>query len=108
MRKGRCIFVSLFLALVAIHLAITATLVAQTSRGTVTGTVRDPQGASVADAKIELHNRETNQTRSTTTNESGIYRFDAVELGVYDLTTRATGFKAFIKHQIRIVANHHC
>ena len=71
----------------------------------MTGTVTDPQGASIAGATTELHHRETNQTRSTVTNEAGLYRFDAVDLGTYDVTVRASDFKAYIKRAIPIIAN---
>ena len=77
--------------LLALLTAASAVL-AQTSRGTVTGLVTDPQGASISGATAELHHRETNQTRSTVTSEVGLYRFDAVDLGTYDVTVRANGF----------------
>ena len=96
---------SLSLSLLLALLMAEAPLLAQTSRGTVTGTVADPQGASISGAAVELHHRETNQTRSTVTNEAGLYRFDAVDLGTYDVTVRAGGFKAYIKRAIPIVAN---
>ena len=96
---------SLSLPLLVALLAADIALLAQTSRGTVTGTTLDPQGASIAGATVELHHRETNQTRSTVTNEAGLYRFDAVDLGTYDVTIRASGFKAFIKRELPIIAN---
>lgn len=80
-------------------------LLAQTSRGTVSGTVTDPQGALIARATVELRNRETNQLRATVSNEAGLYRLEAVDLGIYDLTIRADGFKAYAKREIPIVAN---
>src|SRR5687767_9147996 len=96
---------SLSLPLLVALLTADIALLAQTSRGTVTGTTLDPQGASIAGATVELHHRETNQTRSTVTNEAGLYRFDAVDLGTYDVTIRASGFKAFIKRELPIIAN---
>ena len=63
-----------------------ATLAAQTSRGTVTGLVTDAQKAAVPGAKVELTGIATNVTRTTQTNESGLYRFDAVDPGPYKLT----------------------
>jgi outer membrane receptor protein involved in Fe transport len=78
---------------------------AQTSRGTVTGLVTDPQGAVVAGAAVELINTGTNVTRSTSANDAGLYRFDAVDLGRYDLKVMASGFKAFIKSGVEVRAN---
>src|SRR6185503_18928655 len=104
MSKRLCTALSLSVLLL-IGLAGDVFVLAQTSRGTVTGTVIDPQGASISGANAELHHRETNQTRSTVTNEAGLYRFDAVDLGTYDMTVRAGGFKAYTKRAIPVVAN---
>src|SRR5438132_838989 len=68
---------------------------AQTSRGTVTGLVRDPQKASVPNARVDLTGVGTNVTRSTQTNDSGLYRFDAVDPGVYRIEVKAPGLKGF-------------
>jgi hypothetical protein len=68
-------------------------LFAQTSRGTVNGLVTDSSGAVIAAAQIELRNQETGVARSTESNAAGIYRFDAVDPGVYDLTAKLAGFK---------------
>src|SRR5689334_4395904 len=78
---------------------------AQTSRGTVTGVVTDPQGATIAGASVELTNKATNQTRTTTTNDSGLYRYDAVDLGIYNLKISSQGFKAYAATNIEIQAN---
>jgi hypothetical protein len=78
---------------------------AQTSRGTVTGIVTDPAGAVINGAAVELVNKSTNQKRSGTTNDSGLYRFDAVELGQYDLMIRASGFRPLTNTGIEVQAN---
>jgi len=70
-------------------------LCAQTSRGTVSGIVADPQKASIPGARVDLTGEGTNVTRSTETNESGLYRFDAVEPGVYTISVKATGMKGY-------------
>src|SRR5437016_14407726 len=69
---------------------------AQTSRGTVSGTVTDPSGAFVARASVALTHTETGVRRSATTNEAGIYRFDAVDLGTFELRVAHLGFNAFL------------
>ena len=86
-------------------LVAATTVSAQTSRGTVTGIVTDPQGAVVAGAEIELKNTATNQIRTTTTNDSGLYRFDAVDLGIYDLTVKAKGFSTVKNTGLEVQAN---
>jgi hypothetical protein len=50
----------------------------QASSSTVLGTVVDQAQAVVPDAKVSLINEETNVTRSTLTNQSGLYVFPGV------------------------------
>jgi hypothetical protein len=78
---------------------------AQTSRGTVSGIVSDSAGAVVAGAKVELTNKNTGVMRSTITNNAGVYRFDAVDLGVYTLRINQSGFKQFVNTDIGVEAN---
>ncbi len=78
---------------------------AQTSRGTVSGTITDPTGAVISGASIVLTNTATTVSRSTVTNEEGFYRFDAVDLGTYTLKATASGFGATTKTQIVVSAN---
>ena len=79
--------------------------VAQTSRGTVVGTVTDPNGAVIAGADVELKKAATNEIRSTRSNDSGIYRFDAVDLGTYEVTVKGTGFKTYTTTAVQVQAN---
>ena len=78
---------------VAAILSLAAGLNAQTSRGTVNGLITDPSAATVASAKVELKSTTTNVIRSTETNGSGLYRFDAVDPGTYQLSISSPGFK---------------
>src|SRR5262245_4377316 len=79
--------------MVAITLLLfTASALAQTSRGTVSGIVSDPTGAVVPGATVTLTNDQTGVSRTTNTNGEGVYRFDAVDLGSYSLKIAATGF----------------
>ena len=71
-------------------------LYSQTSRGTVGGLITDPAGAVVPNAKVELTNTSTGVSRPTETNHAGLYRFDAVDLGTYDLKVQAQGFKVLV------------
>lgn len=90
---------------IAMLLVMSAPAFAQTSKGTVTGIVSDPTGAVIQGATAELRNTETNQTRVTTTNDEGLYRFDAIDLGTYDLKISVAGFKTYAAKGITIQAN---
>jgi hypothetical protein len=78
---------------------------AQTSRGTVTGTVLDPTGAVVGRARIMLTDAETGVRLSAESNDAGVYRFDAVDLGTYDLQVTHPGFRTFLGARISVEAN---
>src|SRR5262244_1155001 len=78
---------------------------AQTSRGAISGTVTDGSGAVIAGAKLVLTHTETAVHRSTTTNDAGIYRFDAVDLGIYELRATHPGFKQSLKTAVGAEAN---
>ena len=55
---------------------------AQTSRGTITGTVLDSSGAVIRGAQVTVTGVETGVRLSTKSNEAGVYRFDAVDLEI--------------------------
>ena len=58
----------------------------------VEGTVSDQTGAVVPNAKVTLHNVETNIDLNDTTKAAGIYRFNAVGPGNYAVIVDAQGF----------------
>ncbi len=62
--------------------------------GVVNGTVLDPTGAVVSNAKIELHNPVSGFDRSTITDKTGKFEFTNVPFNPYHLTVTATGFIA--------------
>src|SRR5947209_7029363 len=61
--------------------------------GDVTGTVTDPSGAIVPNATVTITNPLTKETKNTTSNQSGVYRFALVKPGNYVLSIAAGGFQ---------------
>ena len=86
-------------------LALALAAHAQTSRGTVTGTVLEQSGAVVAGAHVSLTGVETGVKLSTTSNDAGVYRFDAVDLGAYELQVAHPGFRTYVGAGITVEAN---
>ncbi len=81
------------LSVLVIALLMTPSLVAQSLvSGDITGTVTDPSGAVVPNATVTLKSTSTGQTRNTTTNNNGAYRFSLLQPGTYTVTATATGF----------------
>src|ERR1041384_4431831 len=67
----------------------------QGESGSVTGTVSDPQGGTVAGADVTMTDIATKTPRTTTTNDSGRYHFASIPAGNYDITITKSGFKVF-------------
>ena len=88
-----------------VWLALIATVHCQTSRGTVTGSMLDSSGAAVRGPNIALTSQQTVIRLNTGSNEAGLYRFDAVDLGVYDLQVVHPGFRTYVGTAIRVEAN---
>ena len=64
------------------------------STGTVSGTVADAQGASVAGATVTLTDTATSLARTTSTNENGRYILVDVTPSKYSLTVTKQGFRS--------------
>lgn len=58
------------------------------------GTVTDPSGSVIANAKITAKNVETGSVRTIATNEAGQYVLPDILIGHYDMKAEAAGFKA--------------
>jgi len=61
--------------------------------GTITGEVRDSTGAVVPGATVTVVNKATNATRTTSSNEVGLFDFPALPPGPYTVKSELDGFK---------------
>ena len=62
------------------------------SSGTIQGVVKDPSGAIVAGAKVEISNPVSGFHRETTTGDSGDFHFVNLPFNPYHLVVTAKGF----------------
>jgi Carboxypeptidase regulatory-like domain/TonB dependent receptor/TonB-dependent Receptor Plug Domain len=69
-------------------------LSAQTFRGTILGTVTDPQGAVIAGAKVTARNTNTGLERVTETSADGSYAIPELPIGTYRVTVNQSGFQS--------------
>jgi carboxypeptidase family protein/TonB-dependent receptor-like protein len=67
---------------------------AQRTTASIRGLVTDSTGAIVPGATITVTGQDTGFTRSTTSNDSGVYLLPDIPVGRYTVTTELTGFKA--------------
>jgi hypothetical protein len=75
---------------------------AQTSYGSVVGTVTDSSGASVQGARVVLRNEGTDARTATTTGEGGTYSFINLNPGSYTLTVSEQGFESSRRSKVDV------
>jgi hypothetical protein len=89
------------LVLVAIALMAT-TLMAQTFRGTILGTVTDPSGAVVSGAQVTVKNAGTGLQRTTQTSADGSYAVPELPIGSYSVTVSQSGFQTAVTSNVPV------
>ena len=85
-------------AMVAVAMVLSAgTANAQSggSSGSINGSVLDPSGAVVANAKVEIHQAVSGYERTTTTDSKGNFSFANVPFNPYHMTVTAAGFAQY-------------
>ena len=78
---------------------------AQTATTSLRGTVTDPSGAAVANAKVTLANPERGFERTATTTASGGYEFLQLMPGTYMLTVEITGFRRYEQRNVQLLVD---
>ena len=72
--------------------------------GSLTGKIKDPNGAVVPGANVVLTNTNTNQSFEVTTNNEGIYSASDLPSGSYSVSVSAPGFKKAMVTSLNIRA----
>ena len=70
--------------------------------GSITGTVKDPSGAAISGAAVQVTSPERGIDRRTTTNSSGEYNESALAPGSYDVIVSAAGFKKYEAKAVKL------
>ena len=83
-------------------LMLAGAILAQSDRGTITGTISDPAGAIVAGAAIQAKHVETGVLYDTTSTPTGNYTIAQLPAGTYELTASVTGFKKYVRQGLVI------
>ncbi|MGZ4788491.1 MAG: carboxypeptidase-like regulatory domain-containing protein, partial [Terriglobales bacterium] len=96
-------FVLMLVALFVLSAAPPAN--AQAVYGSIIGTVTDPQGAAVPNAKITVTDVRKGTSDVYTTNESGNYSVTHLIPDVYDMKVEAPGFKTAEQKGVNVVAD---
>jgi hypothetical protein len=75
---------------------------AQTVSGTILGSVTDPSGAVISNAKVTLVNEGTGLTRTVTTDTNGEYVAPSLPTGRYTVISEITGFKTLTMSNVEV------
>ena len=65
--------------------------------GSIEGVVKDPSGAAIVNATVEIKDPVSGYLRTTNTNSEGAFRFTNVPFNPYHLSVNANGFAAFAR-----------
>ena len=83
-------------------LVLAAVASAQTFRGTILGTVTDPNGAVVAGATITVKNTSTGLERTTSTDSEGNYSVAELPVGPYEVRVEQQGFTTSVVSNVLV------
>ena len=73
--------------------------------GSISGTIKDPSGAAIAQSAVSLVNTGTGARQSATTDGRGTYTFPVLPIADYVLEVNHPGFKAYRRTGIALDAN---
>ena len=88
------------LALLLVVLLPLAAAAQISGTGSIQGTVADTSGAVIPGATVTLTNVAKQVTRTATSGANGLYSFPNAEIGTYNLTVTAQGFKTYSQQNI--------
>src|ERR1035437_8542906 len=78
-------------------------LFAQTSTGSISGNVLDPQGHPIAGAAVRVTNVETGEVQARQSSSAGSYRVDSLNPGKYSVSVEAMGFKSYKADNVTVI-----
>src|SRR5581483_5222853 len=70
--------------------------------GALTGTVKDVSGGVVAHVTVSVRSLTTNQTRSVSSADNGMYGFAGLPVGDYNVRVELPGFSPYVNPGITI------
>ena len=87
-------------------LLLVSNVFGQETTGGLQGTVKDPTGAVVANASVEITGTSLGGAKNLETDSSGYYRFANLPPGMYTVTVKAEGFSELKREGITIEVGH--
>lgn len=97
--------VFLFTILFSLLFLLNSFTFGQNNKGSVIGTVKDPNDAVVPNAKVKVTNNANGETRETISDEGGDFAVTNLDPGNYKITIEAGGFKTLVLTNVTIETN---
>src|SRR6266550_7160499 len=88
--------------LLAFLFTFSLTALAQSDRGNIVGTVKDPNGAVVVEAKVTVTNLDSGEVRESKTSSEGNYSVPELKAAPYKITVEAQGFKTATIDKVQV------
>ena len=90
------------LQILVVFLLCSLTVLGQSNRGGISGTVLDATGAVIPGATVTITNLGTNQSTKLTTSPTGAYSATSLDPVAYSVTVEAAGFKKTVVSSIKV------
>jgi hypothetical protein len=90
--------------LVVLFLLAGGRIHAQSTFGSIVGTVQDPSGAFISRAQVDVRNVEENRNQQVLTNDNGDFVLPNLKPGTYEVNAQASGFSRTSISNLRLEA----
>src|SRR5262245_2109292 len=96
---------SLFALLLTLMVGAAWQANAQATSGSISGIVSDERQGVIANAAVTARNVGTNESRVTTSDSDGRYRFPNLTIGNYEITVQTKGFAKTVRSGVELLLN---
>jgi hypothetical protein len=103
--RSRCQQVVLAVLSLAISITAASVVLAQETRGTIFGIVKDTSGGVLAGMSVVVTNQDTNVVNESVTNERGGFEIPYLLPGTYRVAVQADGFKKYTSTGLQLTVN---
>src|SRR5438270_3569284 len=106
MMRHSAIMGRLLLAVAMLMFVLSGVAFSQEITGSIVGTVKDANGATVKGATLTITNSDTKLVvRTVTSNDDGEFSAPLLPVAFYDVTVEATSFKRHIDERVKLNVN---
>src|SRR3984885_12032361 len=93
------------LSICVLLLCASSLALGQAGRGSISGVISDPSGATVGGAKVAALDQATGVTLHTVTSDAGLYNFVSLTPGTYVITASHEGFETVAQDKVSVTVD---